>query len=159
MKQVNGGWSIWQIVGFGVPLFTGLIGIYVWMSGFGQRLDQLTDDLIGIAEAERIRDDEWEHDDEVRVAGQDQILSTLMAAHDHMTSTLEGQSVMLVSLDQQASESFSQRENRFEELELEHKMLIEAIRAVQIDSSYKLGLIYGRMERIIALFDAGYPIP
>ena len=51
---------------------------------------------------------------------------------------------LLTALRDQMQESFNQRENRFEELETEHKILIQAILNTKSDMMHTLGVHIGR---------------
>lgn len=109
-----------------------VVGTYFYLEGVQASMDRLERELLGIAEAERIRDDEWEHDDELRVANQDRTLGLLVSGHDAMSSRLEALTALTEAMHHDARESFLQRENRFEELELGQRENLTATKDLQL---------------------------
>ena len=148
----NGGLKRWQeIIGF-MAVVVSLVA-YIQFDRAEQRansaavmtrFERLEAELLGTAEAERIRDSEWEHDDELRVADQDRTLSAVRVTQDQITSSLAEQTVLLGRVVAAGDERFLQRENRFEELELEHK----TTRAALADVQFALGVLDERTRLI-----------
>ena len=123
----------------------------VRMDGLEQRFDRLEAELLAIAEAERIRDDEWEDDDERRVTEQDLILQAVRVTQDQITSSLAEQTVLLTTLTRDGDLRFAQREDRFEELESEHKATRAAVAAL----GYYLGVVEERTRLIHQVLTRG----
>ena len=121
----------------------GAVGICVgaWLYLEAVRLDMqsLRTQVEQVAEAERVRDAGWlaeesEEHDELR-----DMIAGIISAQEASKTELARQSLWLNDLAEAFSKSFTQREQRFEELEGEHKLLLSAI----AESQYRLGIHQG----------------
>ena len=128
-----------------------LVGGYLYLENVQGSMARLEDEILAIAEAERIRDDEWEDDDERRVTEQDLILQAVRVTQDQITSSLAEQTVLLTTLTRDGDLRFAQREDRFEELESEHK----ATRAAVSTLGYALGVVEERTRIIHQILTRG----
>lgn len=138
----------WVTVG---TLITGAIGIVVgtwlYLEAVRSDMQNLREQVEQVAEAERVRDAGWlveesEEHDELRT-----ILNNTMSIQEAGQTELARQSLWLNDLSTAFSNSFTQREQRFEELENEHKLLLAAI----AESQYRLGIHQGAHRQLETL--------
>ena len=128
-----------------------VIGAYIYLENVQNSMHDLERELMTIANEERLRDQRWEQDDVGAVEKQDLQLQKLVLDHEGLFTILQGQTVMLGIMERENRESFLQRENRFEELEQEHKILTEAIHNGYHDIQFQLGVFDERTRRVLNL--------
>ena len=102
-------------------------------------VDKLIAVVEGEAEAKRILDKGWlelDQSGQVRLEGQ---ISTLTTALDSQSSVTAALSVALGGVIRDQASQFQQREQRFEQLENEHKLLLQSIYQMNADIAEAIG--------------------
>ena len=98
------------------------------------------------AESKRVLDEGWlELDQSGQVRLENQI-NGMLAALDTQSSATASLSASLAGVIRDQASQFQQREQRFEELETEHKLLLEAIYQTKADIALAIGRHEGRHE-------------
>ena len=126
-----------------------VVGVWLYLEAVRSDMQSLRNQVEQVAEAERVRDAGWldeesEEHDELR-----DMISAIISVQEASQTELARQSLWLNDLSTAFSKSFTQREQRFEELEGEHKLLLSAI----AESQYRLGIHQGAHNQVETLID------
>ena len=95
-------------------------------------------------EAERVRNDAWLEFDKKSSEDQLHKLESIQETHGAITETLIKHSGRIEEIEDLVKRHWAQREDRFEELETEHKMLLQAFTQSQADINFRIGVHSGR---------------
>lgn len=125
-----------------------IVGTWQYLEQVRRDMAALKSTVLQTAETERIRDEGWLDEDSEEHAGLNAIIQGVVEGQEKINTELARQTVWLNDLSAAFNRSFTQREQRFEELENEHKLLLQAI----AESQYRLGVHQGThnsLERLI----------
>lgn len=127
------------LIGLLGGIITGVTNASLWMDSVLAAVDGLETTVNTRFDKDAAEQEVWLKLDAAAIARQDQVNNELRAEQASIRSELATQTEQLKDLEEQARASFAQRENRFEELETEHKLILEAI----ADAKYRIGVHQG----------------
>lgn len=130
-------------------LLATLVGAWFYLENIRNDMQSLSDQIIQLGTTESIRDAGWLKEDEANHMESQESIRELRIGLEENLNELIKQSVILNDIVTAMATSFTQREQRFEELENEHKLILQAI----ADSQYKLGIHQGTHDSLKELIE------
>lgn len=130
--------SIKEVFSYAMALLPA-IGIvvtgYVYLEGFTAQVNMVTDAVQVFSAEEKLRDTDWLARESAEHKGTEDMV---IAIRDRQGEILQ----RLTAIDQRTETLVSQHERRFEELETEHKMVMQVL----TDLAYELGEYKGHHD-------------
>ena len=147
--------SAWKLVSAIAGGFAMVAGFFGYLENVTRTMENLEREVVEVSRIEETRDEGWMRQDRDIAAEQNRLLQQIVAQNELIIVGMGEQGVSLARIQSEQATQFLQRENRFEELESENKLILEAINAERAEHSYQIADWSGQVQVVIGQLKGG----